>query len=89
MGELYDFQGIANYGIYWNKDKVNWWPRSLGIRLWGKTWSAPAQFDANNPEGAVEFSAQRGLYLLHQGQEVMYVGQTIGERPKAADCFTA
>lgn len=80
MGQLFDFQGIANYGIYWDRDKVNWWPGQRGIiQLLGRTWRQPNQFGKNNAAGAVNFSAQSGVYLLHQGQEVVYVGQTIAE----------
>lgn len=57
MDGLFDFQGIANYGIYWDRDKVNWWPGPSGdIRLWGKTWAQPQQFDENDLTGAVNFS---------------------------------
>ena len=80
MGEVFNFGGIANYGIYWDRDKVNWWPGPAGIiRLLGKRWQQPRQFDENNLADAVNFSTQSGVYLLHQGQEVMYVGQTITE----------
>ena len=84
MGKLFDFQGIANYGIYWDRDKVNWWPGAAGadgIQLLGKTWEPPRQFDGNNLAGAVNFSAQIGVYLLHQGQEVMHVGHTVAQAP--------
>ena len=83
MGEQFDFQGIANYGIYWDRDKVNWWPGAGGqIRLLGKTWRLAEQFDENDPTGAVDFSTQSGVYLLHQDQEVMYVGQTVTAGPR-------
>ena len=79
MGEQFDFQGIENYGIYWQKDKVNWRPGTgrHPIQLLGKTWEQPQHFDDNDSTGAVNFSQQSGVYLLHQGQEVMYVGQTV------------
>ena len=79
MGESFDFQGIANYGIYWDRDKVSWWPGNGrdGIRLLGKTCNIAEKFDENDPTGAVDFSRQSGVYLLHQGLEVMYVGHTV------------
>ena len=77
MGEQIDFQGIANYGIYWDRDKVNWWPRTDGIQLLGKTWVIEEEFDENDSTGSVDFSRQSGVYLLHLGQEVMYVGHTV------------
>ena len=74
------FQGIANYGIYWQRDNVFWWPgkgrRGGGVRLLGKKQRAARQH-IHNLTGAVDFSNQRGIYLLHQGQEVMYVGHTV------------
>lgn len=78
MGKPFDFQGIANYGIYWQRDKVNWWPgkRGGGVRLLGKEQRAARQH-LDNETGAVDFSNQRGIYLLHQDQEVMYVGLTV------------
>ena len=78
MGQQFDFQGIANYGIYWDKDKVNWWPGPGGkIRLLGRRWEPPQQFDPDNLVDSVNFYTQSGVYLLHQGQEVMYVGRTV------------
>ena len=64
MGELLDFQGIANYGIYWQRDGVNWWPRRRGgeVRLLGKEQRAARQH-LDNVTGAVDFSNQRGIYL--------------------------
>ena len=79
--EMSEFQGISNYGIYWERDKVNWWPGRRGrgqrvIRLLGKE-QVPARQHIENADGAVDFANQTGIYLLHQGNEVMYVGLTV------------
>ena len=62
---------IASYGLYWEKTKVLWWPGHTGrIRLLGKA------MDAKEP---VDFADQQGIYLLHKGMDVMYVGRAAGE----------
>lgn len=65
---------INAYGIYWNRNQVHWktTPDLLGIQQIGAT--------------EVNFKDQRGIYLLYDGREVIYVGQaieqTLGERLK-------
>jgi len=67
--------GLVNaFGMYWRRDAAIWSPTSLlGEQLTG---SQP-----------VEFAGQRGVYLLHDRREVIYVGraidQGIGVRLKA------
>ena len=77
MADFHDFQGIASYGLYWERDKVQWWPGPGGrIQLLGGPQVENRQFDPNNQEHTIDFSRQRGIYLLHHGHEVMYVGHT-------------
>jgi hypothetical protein len=66
---------INAYGIYWNRSLVHWEPTIpdlLGIQLKG------AQ--------EVNFKDQKGIYLLHDSRETIYVGQaieqTLGKRLK-------
>lgn len=65
---------INAYGIYWSRHHVYWKrnPDLLGVQQLGAT--------------EVNFKNQRGIYLLYDGREVIYVGQAIeqnlGERLK-------
>lgn len=64
-------QIIHSFGMYWRRDAVVW---KNNPKLWGY-----------NKEGAskVDLGGQRGIYLLHDGREVIYVGRsedTIGKR---------
>lgn len=55
---------IKNFGMYWNRAEVNWKTMNLyGIQ--------------NADSNMVNFKEQRGLYLLHDAREVIYVGQAI------------
>jgi hypothetical protein len=57
--------GLINaFGMYWDRSLVLWsgTPRLLG-----------RQQPASSP---VDFSGQRGVYLLYDGREVVYVGRT-------------
>lgn len=57
--------GLINaFGMYWARSQVLWSsvPRVLGQQQPGSS--------------AVNFSGQRGVYLLHDGREVVYVGRT-------------
>ena len=56
---------VPAYGLYWERDKVNWGKGSKGI-LGRQT---P---DSNE----VDFSEQHGVYLLHNDRSVIYVGRT-------------
>jgi len=60
--------GLINaFGMYWSRDRVHWtnkMPRVLGVQ---QTGSAP-----------VNFTGQAGVYLLHDGRAVVYVGK-VGE----------
>jgi hypothetical protein len=60
-----DEAGLINaFGMYWRRDKVLWTssPKLLGQQQPGAT--------------TVDFSAERGVYLLHDGRSVVYVGRT-------------
>jgi len=57
--------GLINaFGMYWSRNNVLWTttPRILGQQQLGST--------------PVDFCAQRGVYLLHDGRAVVYVGRT-------------
>jgi hypothetical protein len=60
-----DDTGLINaFGMYWARSQVLWsaTPRILGQQQPG---SSP-----------VDFCGQRGVYLLHDGRDVVYVGRT-------------
>lgn len=65
---------INAFGIYWNRNFIHWktTPDLLGIQQIGAT--------------EVNFKDQRGIYLLYDGREIIYVGQaieqTLGQRLK-------
>jgi len=76
-GELQN--GIfTSYGIRWRKDVIKW--RTPKPRIWGVTRNFPDWW-------SVDFHDQFGIYLLHDGPEVIYVGRAItgalGQRLKA------
>lgn len=54
---------IQSFGMYWIKDGINWnkRPRLLGTQSSG---SKP-----------IDLSEMRGIYMLYDGREVIYVGQ--------------
>lgn len=61
---------VAAYGLYWDRDKVNWNPgrgRRGGIQLLGSP---------DDSEVDIDFANQWGIYLLHNRLDVMYVGRT-------------
>lgn len=56
--------GVVNaFGMFWERSKVNWFsnPQILGAQQAGKP---------------VNFCEQRGVYLIHDTQGVVYVGRT-------------
>ena len=60
-----DDTGLINaFGMYWARSQVQWSPTP---RILGQ------QQPGSNP---VDFCGQRGVYLLHDGREVVYVGRT-------------
>jgi len=68
------FKIINAFGIYWDRYLVHWktTPDLLGIQQIGAT--------------EVNFKDQRGIYLLYDSREIIYVGQaieqTLGQRLK-------
>lgn len=60
---------VKAYGLYWDRGQVNWGPTNG--QIWGQ------QYDQSRP---VNFADQDGIYLLHKGSEIAYVGQTRTER---------
>ncbi|MCL2415045.1 MAG: HTH domain-containing protein [Bacteroidales bacterium] len=66
---------INAFGIYWNRDFVHW--KSVTPDLFGIQQAGAEK---------VNFKDQRGIYLLHDNRETIYVGQaieqTLGKRLK-------
>jgi len=59
--------GLINaFGMFWSRDKVQWTPST--IKLLGKQ---------DLKSDTVDFSEQRGVYLLYDRSEVIYVGRAI------------
>jgi len=65
---------VAAFGMFWRRESVDWArsPKLLGKQQSGAT--------------AVDFSGQRGIYLLYDGREVIYVGRTT-DRPLGTRLF--
>lgn len=59
---------VPSYGMYWMRDAINWeaTPKLLGVESTGAS--------------AIDLSEMRGIYMLYDGREVIYVGQAI-DRP--------
>ena len=55
---------VSSFGMFWRRELVEWarTPRLLGIQQIGAT--------------PVDFNLQRGIYLLYDGREVIYVGRS-------------
>ena len=63
---------VSGYGLYWDRDKVNWNPgrgRSRGGLLGS----------AGDGTDTVDFSNQAGIYVLYNGMTPVYVGRTTAE----------
>lgn len=62
--DIHEAGFINAFGMYWSRDRVVWSakPAILGRQLQGSK--------------AVNFTEQRGVYLLHDGRAVVYVGRT-------------
>ncbi len=57
---------VPTYGMFWERDKVRWSGRQPQMLGRDASSSAP-----------VDFADQRGVYLLHKGRSVVYVGRAI------------
>lgn len=59
---------VPSYGMFWMRDAINWdsAPKLLGVE---STGASP-----------IDLSEMRGIYMLYDGREVIYVGQAI-DRP--------
>lgn len=59
---------VPSYGMYWMREAINWEsvPKLLGVE---STGASP-----------IDLSEMRGIYMLYDGREVIYVGQAI-DRP--------
>jgi hypothetical protein len=55
---------VAAFGMFWRREAVDWMrtPKLLGMQQIGAT--------------PVDVNGQRGVYLLYDGREVIYVGRT-------------
>lgn len=63
--ETQDRTGFINaFGMYWRRDKV--------------LWNTPPELQGQQQVGSqpVDFCQQKGVYLLHDGNKVVYVGRT-------------
>lgn len=63
-GEEPQYEIISSFGMFWRKDAIEWGPtpKILGMQQIGAE--------------SVDFFNQRGIYLLYDGREVIYVGRT-------------
>lgn len=59
---------IQAFGMFWRRDWVEW---GSDMKLLGRLKATPT---------AVNFACQNGVYLLHDGPRVIYVGQVSGQR---------
>jgi hypothetical protein len=57
---------VTSFGMFWRRESVEWarTPKLLGKQQSGAT--------------GVDFCGQRGVYLLYDGREVIYVGRATG-----------
>lgn len=60
---------IGSFGMFWHRNEVDW--RTPKVRLLG------VQLTGGDP---IDFSEQAGIYLLHEGNRVIYVGRVTESR---------
>jgi hypothetical protein len=65
-GEQYGI--VTSFGMFWSRDAIEW---KASPKIWGMQ-----QIGAT----PVDFNQQRGVYLLYDGREVIYVGRAT-DRP--------
>ncbi|MDO4335176.1 MAG: HTH domain-containing protein [Bacteroidales bacterium] len=58
---------IKHYGVFWNRENVDW--NGYPFKLLG--------IDSQET-GPIDFRSMRGVYLLYDFREVVYVGQAVG-----------
>ena len=70
---------VNAYGLYWSRSLVNWdaAATSNDARLLGSAGGNP-----------VDFADQDGIYLLHNGNEITYVGQSYTPNTEAAGLYS-
>jgi hypothetical protein len=61
-----NFQIINSFGLYWNREHVNW--KKSNPNLFG------IQYEGADP---VNFNEQIGIYLLYDSREIIYVGRAV------------
>jgi hypothetical protein len=66
---------IRAFGMYWKRDSIEW---KTSPRILGRISDKAAE--------VVDFCNQRGVYFLHDGSEVIYVGRAL-ERPLGTRLF--
>ena len=64
-----DTSPICAFGMYWRRDKVSWDRSSM--KLLGQQYKG---------SDVADFEGQQGVYLLHDGREVIYVGRATSQR---------
>ena len=62
---------VRAYGVFWERDQVDWKPTQ-----------PPLYGQQTETSTRVDFAGQRGVYLLHDGRQAVYVGRVI-DRPLA------
>ena len=66
-----DLARVTAYGLYWERDKVYWEPGQ------GRTRKYRLPGSADDSEDVIEFGDQWGVYILYDGSQVVYVGQSM------------
>ena len=61
---------VKAYGLYWDRGVIDW----RKPQLWGQQ---------NENSKPVNFADQDGIYTLHKGSEIVYVGQTLTDKAKS------
>jgi len=64
-GEIQETGLINAFGMYWSREQVNWAPSTPKLLGHQQAGSSP-----------VDFCDQKGVYLLHDGRSVVYVGRS-------------
>ncbi len=71
LAEADEVTGLVNaFGFSWDRSKVNWTTEPL---ILGQQLTGPKPQTGSRP---VNFAEQRGVYLLHDNEGVLYVGRT-------------